>query len=56
MTVTVDEYFPRMVDHLHFSNLFIARVRETGQTWVGEDDFVLQKPRLRIQIMPVSCL
>jgi hypothetical protein len=53
MTVTCDEYLPRTVEHTQFWNRFIARVRETGQAWVGEDDFVLQKPRLRIQVNPV---
>ena len=54
MTVTCDEYLPRAVEHFQFWNRFIARVRETGQAWVGEDDFVLQKPKLRIQVVPVS--
>jgi hypothetical protein len=53
MTVTCDEYIPRSVEYSHFKNLFIAKVRETGQTWTGEDNFVLQKPRLKIQIVPV---
>ena len=44
MTVTPEEYMPRTVEYCHFSNLFLVNVKETGQTWTGEDDFLLEKP------------
>ena len=52
MTVTPEEYMPKTVEHCQFSNRFLATVVETGQTWVAEDDFVLEKPNLSIRIIP----
>ena len=52
MTVTPEEYMPKTVEHCQFSNRFLATVVETGQTWVSEDDFILEKPKLSIRILP----
>ena len=52
MTVPPEEYMPKTVEHCQFSNRFLATVLETGQTWVAEDDFVLEKPNLTIRTLP----
>ena len=31
---------------------FIVRVKETGQSWTGEDDFILDKPSLHLRVTP----
>ena len=54
MTVQPEEYMPKTVEYCHFLNRFIVRVRETEQLWTGEDDFILEKPKLDIRIIPVS--
>jgi hypothetical protein len=52
MTVECKEYLHRSAELAQFSNIFMARVRETGQLWTGEDNFVLQTPRLKITTLP----
>ena len=52
MAVPPEEYMPKTVEHCQFSNRFLATVLETGQTWVAEDDFLLEKPNLFIRILP----
>ena len=52
MTVSPEEYMAKTVEHCQFSNRFLATVLETGQTWVAEDDFVLEKPNLSLRIFP----
>ena len=52
MTVPPEEYMAKTVEHCQFSNRFLATVLETGQTWVAEDDFSLEKPNLSIRIHP----
>ena len=54
MTVPPEEYMPKTVEHCQFSNRFLATVLETGQTWVAEDDFLLEKPSLSIRTVPES--
>ena len=54
MTVQPEEYMPKTVEYCHFLNRFIVRVRETEQLWTGEDDLILEKPKLDIRIIPVS--
>ena len=56
MTVTPEEYMPKTVEHCQFSNRFLATVVETGQTWVAEDDFVLEKPNLSIRMLPETAI
>ena len=51
MEVEPADYMPRTVEYCQFVNRFLVRVEETGQTWSGEDDFVLVKPRLDVRIM-----
>lgn len=52
MVVPPDEYMPKTVEHCQFTNRFLATVVETGQTWVSEDDFSLEKPNLSVRILP----
>ena len=52
MTVQPEEYVPKTVEYCHFLNRFIVRVKETGQLWTGEDNFILEKPKLDIRIIP----
>lgn len=52
MTVTADEYLPKTVEHCHFVNFCLATVKETGQTWMGEDNLVLDTPGLAVRISP----
>jgi len=52
MTVDCKEYLHRSAELGQFSNIFMARVRETSQLWTGEDNFVLQTPRLKITTLP----
>ena len=52
MTVHPEEYLPKTVDYCHFLNRFVVRVKETDQVWTGEDNFILEKPKLEIRILP----
>ncbi len=52
MTVQSEEYMPKTVEYCHFLNRFIARVKETDQLWTGEDNFILEKPKLEIRVVP----
>lgn len=52
MTVQPDEYMPKTVEYCHFLNRFIVKVRQTDQVWTGEDNFILEKPKLDIRMLP----
>ena len=54
MTIDPEDYMPKAVEYCLFMNRFMVNVSETGQTWTGEDDFVLIKPKLTIKIDPDS--
>lgn len=43
---------PKTVEYCHFLNRFLCRVKETDQLWTGEDNFILEKPKLEIRMMP----
>ncbi len=46
MEVEPADYMPKAVEHCQFVNRFLVKVSQTGQIWHGEDDFVLEKPKL----------
>uniref|UniRef100_A0A0K2UY36 Transglutaminase C-terminal domain-containing protein n=2 Tax=Lepeophtheirus salmonis TaxID=72036 RepID=A0A0K2UY36_LEPSM len=52
LTVDPADYVPKTVEYCIFVNHFTVRVEETGQTWMEEDDFILDKPKLSIRIEP----
>ncbi|CAB4055845.1 TGM1 [Lepeophtheirus salmonis] len=52
LTVDPADYMPKTVEYCIFVNHFTVRVEETGQTWMEEDDFILDKPKLSIRIEP----
>ena len=52
MTVQPEEYMPKTVEYCHFLNRFVVKVRQTDQVWTGEDNFILEKPKLDIRMIP----
>ena len=51
MEVDPSDYMPKAVEYCQFRSMFLVTVRETGQTWTGEDDFTLTKPRLTVRLV-----
>ncbi|XP_055925322.1 hemocyte protein-glutamine gamma-glutamyltransferase-like [Argiope bruennichi] len=49
ITVTPDDYLDKLVDYSMMKIYAIATVQETQQTWAEEDDFTVQKPKLRLE-------
>ena len=41
----------RLVDYCMMKIYALIRVKETNQTWSEEDDFVLEKPKLKLDIV-----
>lgn len=54
MEVEPETYMPKTVEYCQFINRFLVTVKETGQTWNGEDDFILEKPKLTLKVNPPS--
>ena len=52
MTVEPEDYMPKTVEYCMFMNRFLVTVAETDQTWSGEDDFILEKPKLAVRVEP----
>ncbi|XP_012257376.2 hemocyte protein-glutamine gamma-glutamyltransferase-like [Athalia rosae] len=50
LTVTVDDYTDKLVEYAIMKLEAIATVKETLQTWSGEDDFQILKPTIDIKI------
>lgn len=48
--VMPEEYLEKMVDQSMIKVYAVAFVRETRQGWCEEDDFMMEKPRLNIQV------
>nr|Q05187.1 RecName: Full=Hemocyte protein-glutamine gamma-glutamyltransferase; AltName: Full=Hemocyte transglutaminase; Short=TGase [Tachypleus tridentatus]BAA02134.1 transglutaminase [Tachypleus tridentatus] len=48
--VTPDEYLEKLVDYAMIKLYAIATVKETQQTWSEEDDFMVEKPNLELEI------
>lgn len=56
ITVTADEYLDKLVDYSMMKIYAIATVQETQQTWAEEDDFMVQKPKLVLQVRAFSII
>ena len=50
LTVTPEEYMDKLVEYCMVKVYGMIRVLDTNQTWVGEDDFVMDKPRLDMEV------
>lgn len=48
--ISSTEYMDKMVDHSCVKIYAIANVKETRQSWSEEDDLILQKPRMSVQV------
>ncbi|XP_013781493.1 hemocyte protein-glutamine gamma-glutamyltransferase isoform X3 [Limulus polyphemus] len=48
--VSPDEYLDKLVDYAMVKLYAIATVKETQQTWSEEDDFMVEKPNLELEI------
>ena len=55
MVVEPEDYMPKTVEYCQFISRFMVTVEETGQSWTGEDDFILEKPKLHVSILKCSC-
>ena len=51
LTVTPEEYMDKLVEYCMVKVYGMIRVLDTNQTWVGEDDFVMDKPRLDMEVL-----
>lgn len=49
--VSVDDYLDKLVDYALMKIYAIATVKETQQTWAEEDDFQVDKPTLKIEVI-----
>ena len=45
------DYAGKLVEYCMVKIYSQIRVRETKQTWSEEDDFVLEKPQLKVDVM-----
>ena len=50
LDVDPSDYMNSPVDYLTLSIYAVVQVHETGQSWTGEDRFVLEKPDLTITV------
>ena len=50
MTVRPEEYMGLLVDYCMLKINAVIKIVETKQSWSGEDDFILDKPKLQIQV------
>ncbi len=50
LTIYPEDYLGRMVDYCMMKIYALIRVKETNQTWSDEDDFVLEKPKLKVEV------
>merc|ERR1719412_457320 len=50
MTVHPEDYMGNLVDHCMLKINAVIKIKETKQSWSGEDDFIMDKPKLRIGI------
>ena len=51
MTVHPEEYMGNLVDYCMLKINAVIKVKETKQSWSGEDDFVMDKPKLNIEVL-----
>lgn len=50
MRVVPEDYLNRLVDYAMMKIYAVATVKETQQTWSEEDDFIVEKPRLIMEV------
>ena len=50
MEVHPDDYMGLLVDYCMLKFNSMIQIKETKQSWSGEDDFVMEKPKLKIQV------
>ena len=48
--ITPDKYMDKLVDYCMVKIYAMASVTETRQAWSEEDDFVISKPKLDVQV------
>ena len=51
MTVHPEDYMGNLVDHCMLKINAVIKIKETKQSWSGEDDFIMDKPKLRIGVI-----
>ena len=51
MTVYPEEYMDLLVEYCMLKINAVIKVLETNQSWSGEDDFSMEKPKLSIQVI-----
>merc|ERR1712059_52374 len=51
MEVSPEAYIDKVVDMCLMKNTILVTVSETGQSWSAEDDFVLDKPDLKLRML-----
>ena len=51
MTVYPEEYMDLLVEYCMLKINALIKVLETNQSWSGEDDFSMEKPKLSIQVI-----
>ena len=50
LTVNPGEYMDKLVEYCMVKVYSMIRVVETNQTWTEEDDFLMDKPRLEMEV------
>ena len=50
LTVRPEEYMDKLVEYCMVKVYSMIRVVDTNQTWSGEEDFMMDKPRLEIEV------
>ena len=51
LDVDPSEYRDSLVDYLMLRVYAVVTVNETGQSWAGEDRFIMEKPELEITVI-----
>ena len=51
MTVRPEDYMGLLVDHCMLKVNAVIKIKETKQSWSGEDDFIMDKPKLKIGVI-----
>ena len=50
LTVYPSDYAEKLVEYCMVKIYSQIRVKETKQTWSEEDDFILEKPQLKLEV------
>ena len=54
LTVFAADYMSKLVDYCMMKFYTLIKVQETNQVWSEEDDFVLEKPRLKVEVRRIK--